>query len=101
MKLLNKTMLTTALLSIFMLSQPVIADTPDHNQAASGISISDSKRHANNDAIFGDEANHNNYSAGHSATDESHGSHAAHSNFTSAEHQAIKKLIFGNAAQSK
>lgn len=99
MKFLNKTIITTALLATFALGQPVLADTPDHNQAAQGMSMNHDKHHANKDAIFGDEANHNNYSAGHSAGDVSHGDSIP--KFTSAEHQAIKNLIFGNAAQSK
>ena len=99
MKILNKTLFTTALLATFALGQPVLADTADHNQAASGMSMSHDKHHANKDAIFGDEANHNNYSAGHSAGDVSHGDSIP--KFTSAEHQTIKKLIFGNVAQSK
>lgn len=99
MKHLTKTLFTTALLATFALSQPVLADTPDHNEAASGMSMSHDKHHANKKAIFGDETNHNNYSAGHSAGDVSHG--ASIPKFTSAEHQAIKQLLFGNVAQGK
>ena len=99
MKHLNKTIFTATLLTSFFLGQPVLADTPNHNEAASNMSISHDKHHANKDAIFGDTANHEANAAGHSAGDVSHG----HSipEFTSVEHQAIKKLVFGNAAQSK
>ncbi|MEH6456854.1 MAG: hypothetical protein V7749_11060 [Cocleimonas sp.] len=99
MKFLNKTILTTALLSIFMLSQPVMANEPDHNEAAAGMSMSHDKHHTNKDAIFGDTANHEAAGSDHSAGGVSHGGSMPH--FSSAEHQAIKKLIFGNAAKNK
>jgi len=100
MKYLNKTLITSALLTTFLVGQPVLADTPDHNEAAaSNMSISHDKHHANKAAIFGDTANHEGYAGGHSAGDVSHGDSIPH--FSSAEHQAIKKLIFGNAANSK
>ena len=99
MKTLNKTILTTSLLAIFMLGQPAFADSADHNAAAPGISISHDKHHENKDAVFGDEANHEGYSGGHSATSESHGESLPQ--FSSAEHQAIKKLIFGDIVGNK
>ena len=101
MKHLNKTVFTTALLATFALGQPVLANTPDHNEATQGISVSPGKHHANKDAIFGDDANHEGYAGGHSASDESHGAHGSHSDFTSAEHEAIEKLIFGNDSKRK
>ena len=102
MKHLNKTIFTATLLTSFFLGQPVLADTPNHNETTSNMSISHDKHHANKDAVFGDDANHQGYAAGHSAGDVSHGSHGhSNSEFTSAEHQAIKKLIFGNDAKRK
>ena len=99
MKHLTKTFFTSALLATFLIGQPILADTPDHNEAAAGMSMSHDKHHANKDAIFGDTANHEGYAGGHSVGDVSHGDSIP--KFTSAEHQAIKKLIFGNAAKSK
>ena len=99
MKHLTKALITSALLATFLIGQPVFADTPDHNEAAQGMSMSHDKHHAYKDAIFGDTANHEGGAVGHSAGDASHGDSIP--KFTSAEHHAIKKLIFGNVAQSK
>ena len=99
MKHLNKTIFTTALLATFALGQPVLANTPNHNEAAQGMSVSTDKHHANKDAIFGDDANHEGYAGGHSAGDHSHGGSTAQ--FTSTEHHAIEKLIFGNDSKRK
>jgi len=99
MKHLNKTIFTATLLTSFFLGQPLLADNRDHNQAATNGSISHDKHHANKDAIFGDTANHEGNAAGHSAGDVSHGDSIPE--FTSTEHHAIKKLIFGNAVQGK
>ena len=108
MKHLNKTVFTTTIIALFAFGQPVLAGEEGTHDEYSGhaaptkipeMSMSHEKHHAVQDATFGDEANHEGYSAGHSATGASHGMKIPH--FTSAEHEAIKKLVFGDASKRK